>query len=1470
MLKEFFRRPSAAIVISVAILVLGVLQFRNLPIALYPQTSKPKVSAWLRTGGASALEFKNEFGKNIEAALQSIEDVAKVTSEYRNGSVQYTVQYTWGVESREAKSRLQSTLSAFESRFPREWGRFGVWFDGGDSGRVIISMQSDKYTPDELAELVESSLLPRLRQIQGMGETFVSRYDEQYVLVTLNPELLTTFGISVGDVTARLRAKEFDVGLGAADFKEGGSYQVLLERRQTTFEELKASVIATRAGRPISLDEVASIELKEELPQRFFKANGQRALILGGEPRPDANISDVCARVLAETKAFASSLGNDVQIIELLNPAKFIDEAVENVLFAVILGIAITTAVVFLFLGSLRTTAVICVAIPLSLVGAFILMKILGIEINLISLGAMALSVGMVVDGAIVVLENISRHVDERMPGNYSDLLETVWKSVEEVRAPLFASLLTTMIVFAPLPFTSPLASAVLGDLAIVTVCVLLVSLGVTLLIVPAFYLWARSFGSLETKAHGRRGVYVLSAVFGGFVASAQSSYLRVLARLRGRLLYRGLMLSAVVVALAASGYLLVGEVQREVMAKPDTDKLFIFLNIKKDGVSVQEAEEILSSYEQQVLSEFGGKLTHILSQVSDRNPWLLAFLRDKSQIADVKQAFEARFKSSPLANVYIEDWTPTSLEIPNPPVAKIFISGRTETDRRELLGKVEEKLGAIEELGNRRARPRSRQDDYLRVSMKEDAHWLNPLSSGASLEGMISALITGYLTETHVSDLEIAGAKVPMRLRLPKEIIKRPGDIEDLFFRIEDSVIPLRAVARVNHVRDWADYYAEDGKIVTYVEAWAKDSYQGERSTLAGRIKEQLQKDSTIDMARLSFADTEEEISENIGSLLVALAMATLLIFIVITVQFGSIMQTLLIMMAIPMGFIGVGFSLWVFDSTLSVNSMLGLILLAGTAVNNSIIFLDFFNRIRRETAMTIAEALAHTAALRFRPIMITTLTTILGMMPLAFAYGSGGAILQPLGIAVTGGLWISTCLILLCLPTLIELSEKALQWIPNRGSVAKGSLLGLILLCWSSISVDEARAESSLSLRDAERVSLRDYDGLRAAAKQAEAKRAQSLEVYSQLLPTLTISRIHSAQDLEIESTGVTRKVSGAVTEIGFEERIDRPFSWYLQHKMAQDSMSIATLSAENVKQSHLASVRKQYFSVLIAQRSLQHGEEELKIANEASEIAKKRLGGGFISTQDARRAEVTVRRAEAELRRRQESLRQLRAEFLHLLGAEQSIPVLLSDDLPAKFRFFQFSEAEWQELQRGRESILLQTSKLVAVHDRRAAQAANLNYLPSLIAGASYQFQSPDSDGVIAAGPRLYVGVSWDLMLGGKRLAQSRQTAATAMSSELLLSVEKSREEIAVLSLVEELKVLQKNFEAAQLDVDALLAISQESRNRYLRGLISSKDVSDDVQSYIVGQESVLRYAEKIAHIMAELAYKSGSPDLFYELL
>jgi hydrophobic/amphiphilic exporter-1 (mainly G- bacteria), HAE1 family len=1470
MLKEFFRRPSAAIVISFAIMILGILQFQNLPIALYPQTSKPKVSAWLRTGGASALEFKNEYGKDIEAALQAVEDVARVTSEYRNGSVQYTVQYTWGVESREAKSRLQSTLSAFESRFPREWGRFGVWFDGGDSGRVIVSMQSDKYTPDELAELVDSSLLPRLRQIQGMGETFVSRYDEQYVLVTLNPELLTTFGISVSDVTARLRAQEFDVGLGAADFKEGGSYQVLLERRQTNFDELKATVIASRAGRPISLGEVAVVELKEELPARFFKANGQRALILGGEPRPDANISDVCARVLAETKAFASSLGNDVQIIELLNPAKFIDEAVENVLIAVLLGIAITTAVVFLFLGSLRTTAVICVAIPLSLVGAFILMKILGIEINLISLGAMALSVGMVVDGAIVVLENISRHVDERRPSNYSELLETVWKSVEEVRAPLFASLLTTMIVFAPLPFTSPLASAVLGDLAIVTVCVLLVSLGVTLLIIPAFYLWARSFGSMVVEPHGRRGIYVISTIFSGFVAAVQSSYLLTLAKLRKSRIRRVLMLSAIGVALLGSGYLLLAKVRREVMAKPDTDKLFVFLNIKKDGVTVQEAEEILASYEQQVLSEFGGKLTHILSQVNDRNPWLLAFLRDKSEISEVKQAFEARFKSSPLANVYIEDWTPTSLEIPNPPVAKIFVSGRTEADRRELLGKVEEKLSSIEELGNRRSRPRSRQDDYLRVAMKEDAHWLGSTTSGSSLESTISALISGYLTETHVSDLELAGSKVPLRLRLPKEIIKRPGDIEDLFFRIENSVVPLRSVARVNHVRDWADYYAEDGKVVTYVEAWAKESYQGERSVLAGRVRELLQKDSSIDMARLSFADTEEEITENISSLAVALAMAAMLIFIVITVQFGSILQTLLIMMAIPMGFVGVGLALWVFDSTLSVNSMLGLILLAGTAVNNSIIFLDFYNRVRRETSMTVPEALAHTAALRFRPILITTLTTILGMMPLAVAYGSGGAILQPLGIAVTGGLWISTCLILLCLPTLIEFSERSAQWVASRGSLAKRSALGLIVLWLPAISMDDARAASELSLRDAEKIALRDYEGVQAAAKQAEAKRAKSLEVYSQLLPSLTISRIHSSQDVEIESTGASRKVSGSVTEIGFEERIDQPFAWYLQHKMAQDSIAIASLAAEDVRHSHLSNVRKQYFSVLISQRSLLHGEEDLKIAREANEIAKKRLGGGFISTQDARRAEVTVRRAEAELRRRQESLRQRRAELLHLLGAEQNSAVSLSDSLPAKFRFFQFSEVNWQELQRGGASIMLQTAKLVAEYDRRAAQAANLSYLPSLVAGASYQFQNPDADGMIAAGPRVYVGVSWDLMLGGKRLAQSRQTAATAMSSELLLSVQKSREEIGILSLIEELKVLQKNYEAAQLDVEALLAISQESRSRYMRGLISSKDVSDDVQSYIVGQESLLGFAEKIAHTMAELAYKSGKPELFHELL
>lgn len=1031
-MEKFFSRPAPAIVIIVAVMVLGLFKFFDLPIALYPDTSRPKLYAWLNTGSTNAEEFRERFGKQLEAALQSTQDVVRVEGRYSNGGIDYTVTYDWGTGSDEARSRARSALATVEAQFPKEWGNFNMWFDGSEGGQALVSIFSEKFTPEELAEIAEQSIKPKLSRINGMGDVFISRFDQKYVSIAIDSDALLQQKISLSEVRLALESYELDKGLGQLDLKEGGYYQVTARLKKQDIESLRNAVIGSAGERAIKLRDVAAVTLAEDLPTRFFKGNGQRSLIVGGQPKPDANIKTVSDEFFSVLQKEASAIDPDMQIKTLLNPAGFITEAVRNVLIAVVAGMLIASFVVFLFLGSLRNTLIVSISIPVSLVGGFILMYLLGIELNLISLGAMALACGMVVDGSIVVLENIYRVLDDHLalnPGKtsltISERVQLVARAVAEVRSPVIASLLTTIVVFAPLPFTSPLASAILGDLAVVMVCVLVFSVFVTLFLIPPLAVALRLSGGGSEKKRGL--LYLIPNGFNFIFRKVERFFSRIVWLLLSRRWLAAALSALLLVLAVGAGWVLTTKVEREIMARPHTDKVFLFLRVKDEKIDIKQTETIVNGYETQILEKWGSDISHTLSQINKGRPWVLVFLKNKDDIVRIKKELEEHFQNTPLVNVNVFDWNPTSLEIPNPPMLRMFVSGKTEVEKRELIDLISEKVQTNKDVGRISSAPKTRKSDFINIDFDPELASRISEELGQSLTQSVLPVVGGFLGERTIGNLQIDGTTMNMKMKVSGDLIKRPGDIENILIGLKGSIVPLKAVAKVTHVSDYADISVDNGHLASVVEVWPKESYTGKKDVLEKDLRAALAADSSIENSRLVFDDTGIEINENIASLTDALVLSILLILIVVCVQFGSLLQTSIIMLAVPLGFIGVSFSLWLFSSKLSVNSMLGLILLAGTAVNNSILLMDFFNRLRAEQPHApLVDVLLSAVRLRLRPIMITTLTTILGMLPIAIGFGSGSEILQPLGIAVCGGLLISTVLTVLLVPVAIKIVES------------------------------------------------------------------------------------------------------------------------------------------------------------------------------------------------------------------------------------------------------------------------------------------------------------------------------------------------------------------------------------------------------------------------------------------------------------
>ncbi len=1017
-MRAFYGNPAAALLIIVTILVSGTIQFLRLPISLYPMTSKPLLDIRIPSETMNAREFQERFGEEVENALLAVTKVERVEGDYRNRNSRFRVEFGWGVDPEVAKTTALAALDSIKAQFPKQWGPIQAWNQNGNNGRVIVFLKSSKYSAAELEIALETTVIPKLERVNGIESAWVWRQHEQHVLITARPTDLVRFDLDYSSLRAKLQVHEFDITLGTLDLKVGGQFQVEAKLKQRDLDNLRDLVVSFRGGRAIKLSDVATVELVPVEVTEIGRINGERNVAVGGNPKPDANLRSFSDEFIKTLQEQVRAIDPDMHIDILLNPSTFINEAVENVLVSVLIGMITATMIVFLFMSSLRQTLVISIAIPLSLIAGFIVMRFLNIGINLISLGAMALAVGMVVDGAIVVLENIVRHFEIAKPRSRIDRMRVLVMAVEEVKWPIISSLLTTIIVFAPLPFTSPIASAILGDLATVMVCVLSVSIAVTLLIIPTLVI-AFGIGPLSNKPK-MSSLYWISAAFLKLFEWLQRQYLVVLDQLFTRSVMRW-GLSLCVAALAAVGiYLLAAQVEREVIGQPDSDKLFLWISFKEDQ-EIEVSDVIASEYERSMREKFGEYLAFTFTSVENDGAWILGNLKQKSDVKMLKKKFEDHFKDSPEASVYVGVWQPTSLRIPNPPIVEARVVGSDIDQRLEKVDNIMTGLNKNEDLGQKDVRPQTSQSDFLMMEMNTSRLTRLRMSDDLAMrdfsERAVFDLINGYLVDTRVGEMDLGPETVAIDLRMPRELLKRPDDIEKQLIRIGEQIHPISSLVDISHSRDAARYFTENGNPINRIQVWAKESFSGDKLALRETVKKAILSAKEIDPADIFFEDTDKEVDENINSLVGALVIALVLITILITIQFGNLMQTLVIMLAIPLGFIGVAFSLWVFKCPLSINSMLGLILLCGTAVNNSILFVDFYVRSRLDSD-DVGECLRKTAEIRFRPILITTLTTILGMMPIAVGWGSGGEILQPLGVAVCGGLGLSTLLTLLVVP--------------------------------------------------------------------------------------------------------------------------------------------------------------------------------------------------------------------------------------------------------------------------------------------------------------------------------------------------------------------------------------------------------------------------------------------------------------------
>ncbi|OHD76777.1 MAG: hypothetical protein A2V99_02325 [Spirochaetes bacterium RBG_16_67_19] len=842
--------------------------------------------------------------------------------------------------------------------------------------------------------------------------------------VTLRQVDMLRFGLTIADVDAALRAGYRPVSVGSV--AEGDTtFAVRYTRGVDSLQDLGKIRVTQVQDMPVTLADIAEVRIYYSVPSQTFLMDGRKGIRITASPVDGGNIrlmSRDVLKVLGEARR-EGVLPPDTRFNLFLDPAAYIDRSIRSVAQSAVLGAILAMLVVLLSLGVFRNTLLIGISLPASILLSFLPMFGFRISLNLISLGGLALAVGMVIDASIVVMENIHRHrADEAPIRDNRHLKDLIVRAVDQVRGPVVSSVLTSVLVFLPISFAAPLTNAILGDQSRVIVFSLLFSLVVSLTLLPlmAFLLYrVRRGGAPAPQAAGGGG---LAGVSHRITGSLVAGYRRLLRAVLARRWASALLIAACFGILVFSIVLVLPLIPKEIIAPPSSDRVVIFLRSVADLEAEEVVENVIPAIDRLVHQTVGQYIEGTYAEVRGRFNRFFVNVRDARETQAVVAELQKVFVSDNRWYYNVMMWDPAQLPLPRTMDLQISVRGEDEMQAVALLERIRDQVNEAELYGWVYTDPSTSLSDQLLLKARRET--INGYSGYS--EGRLLELVRRILTGTTELEFDQDQSTVLVNAFYPEQDIEGRERLENFLVPMKQSTAPLKHFFDFSQATGISEIASENGEQIFRLYARMRaGTPAARRPAYEAQVRELLGTGLAVPSGySVAFENPQAELDGAIRSLFVALGASVALIYLLLCFQFNSLRMPLVILVSVPLGFIGVIFSLYVFHSTLSLNSMLGAILLAGIVVNNAIILIDFYVKsLSRHTSKV--DALVEVAGLRFRPILITSLTTIIGMLPLALGLGEGSNIVQPLGIAVSGGLFISTLLTLFVVPCILRFMD-------------------------------------------------------------------------------------------------------------------------------------------------------------------------------------------------------------------------------------------------------------------------------------------------------------------------------------------------------------------------------------------------------------------------------------------------------------
>ena len=1003
------RRPVFTTMVMVGLVVLGLFGYRRLPIDQFPEVDIPVVTVQTTYAGASSETIEREVTRRLEEAFNPVAGVDRITSVSLEGVSQVIIEFDLGRDVDVASQDIRAKIEGIRRELPEDIESPVVQkFDPSAQPILSLALASATQPIDRLTVLADETIRRRLESARGVGEVRIAGGLEQEIRVNLLPARLQAVGVTVPEIMAALQRQNVEVPAGRV---ESGTTEQLVRvtGRITDPRQFGDVIVATRGGQPVRLKDVAQVEAGTEEERSVALVNRRRAVSLDILKVSGANTVDVADAVKAEIARVQRALPKDTELRVVRDNSNDIRQSVSDVIHELLIGAILTIVIVMLFLNDWKATAITSLALPVSVISAFILMDVMGFTLNMLTLMALSLSIGILIDDAIVVIENIVRHREKG-----EDHFTAAGRGTREIFLAVMATTFSIVAVFVPVAFMGGIIGRFFYQFGLTVAWAVLVSLFVSFTLTPMLSAWW-GVNPHRSAEHGN----VLTRGIGRFNTWFDAQAGRYRGIVRWALSHRKSTL-AIAAASFVGAFMLFPFIGGGFM--PDSDNSeFNILFETPEGSSLTytrgKAEQLLASvatldgvdYTYTTIGAGAtGTVTSGVIYVALRKP----NDRDKSQDALM---VEARRSLTRLHGVEVQVLDAGGLGGPQAPL-QVEIRG---PDVRELQRVSDQAVAAIEKLpgivdvSSSLGAPKPE----FRITVDRDR--ANQIGVDISqIATTIRPLLAGQ-TATRWEDP--SGEERNVVVQVPRAMRTSLRDLSSIPVATSERVngatqlVPLAEIASIEAGTAPAQIDRKDLERVATIGANTAPELSISEASAA--IQRELDKLRMPAGYSVRLGGETEQLAETTGYVLEAIALAVILIFLILASQFESFTQPFAIMLSLPLSLVGVLLALLVTGSTMNIMSMIGVIMLMGLVTKNAILLVDNANE-RRATGTERFTALVEAGAVRLRPIMMTTLAMIFGMLPIALAMGEGGGFRAPMARAVIGGLITSTLLTLLVVP--------------------------------------------------------------------------------------------------------------------------------------------------------------------------------------------------------------------------------------------------------------------------------------------------------------------------------------------------------------------------------------------------------------------------------------------------------------------